>query len=189
MAEKTVSNIIIRILLDSTEEVIGNNGLKSLLSYTGMSFLLEQKPEYTLDKDYSDDDLNNITSKFFDFIGPGAKALFRLVGKTTVTHVIKSGALNSVTSLSGEEKFFGAMEMYAMATGKGKMKWVNGKMVYDNPDCASCAYLTTDVPVCTIINGIMDELLSWAGLSHMKSAETLCKAMEDDRCYFEVVPC
>lgn len=187
MSEKTVSNIIMRILIDSTEDILGKNGLAALLKYCGLSDFIDNRPDFSLVKNYTDDDLNRITSNFYDFIGPGAKAIFRMVGKSTVKRVIDSGALAPVMNLKGEEKFIGAMQMYALATGKGEMKRVGNVMVYDNPACAGRAHVKSEVPVCSIINGIMDRLLAWSEVEGMRSIETKCKAMGDDRCCYEVV--
>ena len=37
MAEKTVADGVVRILMDASEEVLGTNGLKALLNFAKMS--------------------------------------------------------------------------------------------------------------------------------------------------------
>jgi hypothetical protein len=53
--EMTVSNLVIRLALDVTEEVMGENGLKALLNYGDLMYLLENKPDYSLERNCTDD--------------------------------------------------------------------------------------------------------------------------------------
>jgi hypothetical protein len=49
MTEKTVANGVVRILMDATEDVIGEHGLKALLNFAKMPYLFENKPDYGYD--------------------------------------------------------------------------------------------------------------------------------------------
>jgi transcriptional antiterminator len=53
--ETTVSNLAIRLALDAIEEVMGENGLKAFHNYGDLMYLLENKPDYSLDKNYTED--------------------------------------------------------------------------------------------------------------------------------------
>ena len=63
--EKTVSCMVMRLALDATEEVMGENGLKALLNYGNLMYLLEDKPDYSLEKKYTDDQYGALTSSWY----------------------------------------------------------------------------------------------------------------------------
>ncbi len=189
MAEKTVSNMVIRFIMDATEEVMGLNGLKAVLNYGGLTYILENKPDYSFDKNYTDDEYGALTSNLYKVVGTqGGKALFRLVGKTTGVFIIEKGIFESLKDLPAKEKLSKMMEIFAMATGRGKAEEVEGVLTYDNPQCSACQNVKDKGPVCTPINGIFDEFIKWAGLTGVRTIETKCKAKGDDTCRYEILP-
>jgi predicted hydrocarbon binding protein len=189
MSEKTVSNVVIRASLDGTEKILGANGLKSLLNYAGLSYLLKNKPDYSLEKSYTKQELSALTSSYYQVLGTsGAKALFRLIGKELGNRTIEVGVFNHLTDFPPDEKFFKMMELYAMATGKGRLYREGDVVIYDNPPCTACDGLEDTTPVCTALNGMFDEFAAWAGFAAEKTVETRCKAMGDDSCRWETAP-
>jgi predicted hydrocarbon binding protein len=189
MTEKTVSNMVIRFIMDATEEVMGLNGLKAVLNYGGLTYLLDNKPDHSFDKNYTDDEYGALTSNLYKVVGTqGGKALFRLVGKTTGSFIIEKGVFESLKDLPAEEKIFKMLEIFAMATGRGTAENVGGVPTYDNPQCTACKGVKDKGPVCTPINGIFDEFIKWAGLEGFRTYETMCKAKGDDTCRYEVLP-
>ena len=189
MSGKTVSNVAIRVALDGTEEIIGINGLKSLLNYAGLSYLLDNKPDYSLEKNYTEQEFSALTSSYYKMLGTsGAKALFRLIGKELGKRSIEVGVFNHLTDLPPDERFFKMMEIYVMASGKGSVFWEGDIVVYDNPPCTACNGIKDTTPVCTALNGTFDEYAAWAGFVAEKAVETRCKAMGDDSCRWEIKP-
>ncbi len=189
MTEKTVANAVVRIVLDGAEDVVGRNGLNALLNYGKMSHLIGNKPEFSLEKNFTDEEYAAITSSFYNILGiKGAKAILRQVGIATAKRVIVSGAFNSIADFEKEEKLLKALEIYVMASGRGKVFIDEGNIVYDNPMCTTCLKIKDDIPVCTIVNGILDELAIWANVEGKITVETKCKAMGDESCRHEVLP-
>lgn len=189
MAEKTVSNMVIRLLLDSTEDVMGENGMKALLNYAKMSHLFENKPDYTLDKNYTDEDYGALTSNWYKILGnSGAKALFRMIGKSSGKRAVQSGIFDSFKELYDEEKLFKMIELFSIATGRGKALKEGDVLIYDNPQCTACIHIKDEKPVCTALNGALDEFVGWAGIKGKRAVETKCKAIGDDTCRFEILP-
>jgi predicted hydrocarbon binding protein len=189
MAEKTVSNVIIRILLDATEDILGINGVKALLNYGNMAHLIENKPDYSMDKGFTDDEYTALSSSFHKFLGTsGFKAVFRMVGTATVKHVLGTGVLESLNAFEKEEKLFKAIELYSMASGRGQVRVEGGIIIFDNPDCTACKDHRDDTPFCTVYNGMLDAFAKWAGVEGLKSVEVKCMAMGDDTCCWELVP-
>lgn len=189
MSEKTVSDAVIRVLLDATEDVLGQNGLKALLNYGGMIHLFENKPPFSMEKNYTDDDFTALSANYYKLLGTsGTKAVFRMVGMSTVKHVLSTGLMDSVKEFKGEERLFKALELYALATGRGKVTREGNTIVYDNPQCTACKNQKSDSPFCTIYNGMIDAYIKWSGIDGVQAVETKCMAMGDDTCRFEVLP-
>ncbi len=189
MIEKTVSNMVMRFIIDATEDVMGKNGLKALLNYGGLMYLLENKPDYSFDKHYTDEQYGALTSSLYQVVGTqGGKALFRMVGKASGASVIEKGIFDSLKDLPGNEKLFKMLEIFAMATGRGKAEKVGDVLSYDNPQCTACRGIKDKGPVCTPINGIFDEFIKWAKVGGVRTFETKCKAKGDDTCRYEILP-
>jgi len=188
MSEKTVSNLVIRMVLDSTEEIIGANGLKAMLNYGKLIYLYENKPDYTLEKNYTDEEYGRLTASWYKVLGTsGGKAVFRVIGKSSGNRSIGTGIFDSLKDLPGNERLFKMVELFALATGRGKASRDGEVIIYDNPVCSACTNFTSDTAVCTALNGAFDEYAAWAGVSGVKTVETKCKAKGDDTCRYEVL--
>jgi predicted hydrocarbon binding protein len=189
MSEKTVSNLIIRMVLDSTEEIIGTNGLKAMLNYGGLIHLYDNKPDYSMDKNYTDEEYGQLTASWYKVLGTsGGKAVFRMIGKSSGKRSIGTGLFESLKDLPAREKLFKMVELFALATGRGKALQEGDVVVYDNPGCTACVNFTSDTAVCTALNGAFDEYAAWAGVEGVRTVETKCKAKGDASCRYEVKP-
>ena len=190
MAEKTVANIVVRMILDGSEEVLGINGLKALLNFCKMSHLMENKPDYSFEKNFTDEDCWAIASSYIDVLGQdGARAVFRMIGKSIGKNAIKIGAFNSINKdLPPDEKLFAALDLYTVLRGTGKVTRSGNVIVYDHPQCSLCAHAKLDQPICTTYAGLLDTLIEWAGVKNKRTVETACKAMGDNTCRFEILP-
>jgi len=189
MADKTVGNIVIRLTLDSAEEVLGTNGLKAILNFSKMVHLLENKPDHSFEKNFTDDEFRAISSSFAEVLGlDGGRAIFRLIGKSIGKNTIKIGAYESLKDLPPDEKLFKAFELYALVSGRGKVTKEGDVIVYDNPQCTLCAKVKHDHPICSLYNGYLDTTIEWSGVKGKKTVETACMAMGDKSCRFEILP-
>jgi predicted hydrocarbon binding protein len=189
MSEKTVSNLVIRMVLDSTEEIIGTNGLKALLNYGGLIHLFENKPDYSFDKNYTDEEYGRLTSSWYKVLGDaGGKAVFRMIGKASGKRSIKTGLFDSLKDLPPQQKLFKMVELFALGTGRGAALQDGDAVTYDNPGCTACAGINSDAAICTGLNGVFDEYAAWAGVVGVKTVETTCKAKGDSACRYEIKP-
>ena len=189
MAEKTVASGTVRVLMDASEEIIGTNGLKALLNYAMMSFLIENRPAPGFEKTFTDMEYSRIIVSFYELLGvPGAKAIFRIIGKEIAKQAIGLGLFDSFKDLAPKERLFKGIELYTLASGRGKALIEGDAVVYDNDACTTCYNLKSDVPICTILNGFLDSMAEWAGLEKARTVETTCKAMGGETCRYEVLP-
>jgi len=187
MNEKTVSNIVIRVWLDATEMIMGTNGLKAVLNYSGRSYILDNYPDYSFDKNYTEDDFSTMAATFQQLLGvQGLKAVLRQIGKASAKTTIDLGVYDSLKELAPVERLLKSAEIYAAASGRGTVSMEGDTIIYDNPICTACKDIKAHTPVCSIICGYLDELAAWAGVPEMKTVETHCKAIGDDTCRYEV---
>jgi predicted hydrocarbon binding protein len=189
MSEKTVSSMVVRIMLDATEEILGTNGLKALLNYAGLISLFENKPGYTLDKSYTNEEYSRLTASWLNILGTsGGKAIFRVIGKSAAKRSIASGIFESLKDLSPRDRLSRMVEIFGMAIGRGKALRDGDAIVFDNPECTACSGLTSDTPICTGLIGSFDEYAAWAGVEGGRTVETKCKAKGDETCCYEIRP-
>jgi predicted hydrocarbon binding protein len=187
MTEKTVANGVVRILMDATEDVIGEHGLKALLNFAKMPYLFENKPDYGYDKNYTDEEYSRMIISYYDLLGiPGAKSVFRMIGKAIVKRTTGLGLFDSIKEFPPEERLFKGIELYAMVSGRGRVFIEDGVIVYDNNACSTCFNIENDTPVCTIVSGFLDDMLVWSGVKGKRSVETQCKAMGHETCRYEI---
>ncbi len=189
MTEKTVTDGVIRIVMDATEEVLGENALKAMLNFARMSYLLENKPDYGYEKKYTDQEYALILQSYYDILGvSGAKSIFRMIGKAIVKRTTGLGLFDAFKTLPPEERLLKSVELYATVSGRGKVFVENGIIVYDNTACTTCSGLESKTPACTIVSGFLDDMVKWSGVKDKRSVETKCKAMGHDTCRYEILP-
>lgn len=187
MTENTVSNIVIRVWLDATELIMGTNGLKAVLNYSKRSHFLENLPDYSFDKNYTDDDFSTMAATFHQILGvQGLKAILRQIGKASAKTTIDMGVYDSFKEFPPIERLFKSAELYAAASGRGTVSMEGDTIIYDNPVCTVCKDIKTISPVCSIVCGLLDELAVWSGAPGMKTVETHCKGIGDNTCRYEV---
>jgi predicted hydrocarbon binding protein len=188
MAEKTVSNLVVRVFLDASEEVLGQNGLKAVLNYGGISDLLANRPDCSFTKDFTDEQLSALTSSYISIMGTdGARSLLRMIGKTLGKKTISMGIFDSFKDLPPDEKLYKVIELNAMASGRGALSRNGGIVVYDNPQCTTCAGVKYDQPICNLNTGFIESIIQWCGITDRRVVETECIAMGDTSCRFEIL--
>lgn len=189
MTEKTVTDGVIRIVMDATEEVLGENGLKAMLNFAKMSYLIENKPDYGYEKKYTDEEYARILHSYYDVLGvSGAKSIFRMIGRAIVKRTTGLGLFDAFKDLPAEERLLKSLELYTTISGRGRAFMENGVIVYDNTACTTCSGIESKNPVCTIVSGFLDDMAAWSGIQGKRSVETRCKAMGHETCRYEILP-
>ncbi len=189
MTEKTVTDGVIRIVMDATEEVIGENGLKAMLNFAKMPYLFENKPDYGYEKLYTDEEYARIIGSYYDLLGvSGAKSIFRMVGRAIAKRTTGLGLFDAFKDLPAGERLLKSVELYTTISGRGRAFTEDGVIVYDNTGCTTCAGIESKVPVCTLVGGFLDDMAKWAGIQGKRSVETRCKAMGHETCRYEIRP-
>jgi predicted hydrocarbon binding protein len=107
-----------------------------------------------------------------------------------IRSVVEVGhAVDSLVALPPAEKFAKSLEFFTIGSGKGAVA-ANGKTGMadlDVSDCLLCDGRTSERPVCSLYEGVMQYLADWAyGKGVYLPRETMCIAKGDARCYFEL---
>jgi predicted hydrocarbon binding protein len=187
MTEKTVSNYVIRIVMDVTGEVIGENGLRAMLNFAKMPGLFQNKPDYGHEKNFTDHEYACILGSYYDVLGAsGAKSVFRMIGRAIGERTTGLGLFDAFGGLPAEERLFKSIELYTVISGRGSASMDDGVVVYDNTGCTMCSGIESKTPVCTIASGFLDYMVRWVGMDSKRSVETRCKAMGHETCRYEI---
>ena len=189
-AEKTVTNISIRSAYDSVEEIIGKKARDIIFRKVGLSHVLESPPDYTWDKNYTNEEQLNVYIETVEPIGPvGAQGVLRQIGyKNAESSVLKFGILDHLKDLPPDERILQSFEFFKIAINKGRVVTDCGNLPkFDVFDCLMCSGIESRKPYCSQYAGALLFFADWVfgkGIYIVK--ETKCMAMGDDTCLFEM---
>ena len=139
MSEKTVANGVFRLYLDSVESIPGTNGVKALLNYTKTACPWENKPDYSFEKIYADEEYGALIMNPYRIPGTGgAKAIFRRLGNAIAQRTISPGIFDPVRESPPRGRLKGAVNIYITASGRDTTTIEDSLLTFDNAPCATC---------------------------------------------------
>jgi len=188
---RMATNMSIRAVIDSINEIMGQNATKIVFRNVGLSHLVDTPPEYTWDPCISTTEQVKIYLELISTVGlNGAVSIWRRIGYMNIRYVVEIGhAVDSLVNLPPDEKFNKAVEIFTIGSGKGAAVANNktGKTDLDVSDCLLCADRTSERPICSLYEGVLQYIADWAyGKGIYMPRETSCIARGDKRCYFEL---
>jgi len=186
---RMATNMSIRAAIDSITEIMGQNGTKIIFRNIGLSHLVDTPPEYTWDPCIPTTEQVRIYLELISMVGlNGAVSIWRRIGNMNIRYVIEVGhALDTLVDLPPAQKFAKALEFFTIGSGKGTAvaNPETGMTDLDVSDCLLCAGRTSERPICSLYEGVMQYIADWAyGKGAYVSRETSCMATGDTRCYF-----
>ncbi len=189
--ERMATNMAIRSAIVAIEEIMGENATKIIFNNAGKRHLYDNPPENNFEPCIKVSEQAAIYRAIMDLMGfKGGTVLWRRIGYS----IMKSGAeighvLDSFAALSPVEKFNKGMELFVMASGKGRLvTGPEGIAELDSFDCFSCEGYSYTRPLCAHYEGIIQFLSDWAfGKDIYLARETLCMAKGDKTCYVKLV--
>lgn len=188
--EKTVTNISIRATYDSLEDIVGARARDMIFRSADMGHVLENLPEYTWEKNYTNAEQVILYYKTVDLVGPvGAQGILRQMGyknaeKTDqVLHL-----LDQFKDLPPEERLYKGFELLKTAINRGTVEnGIEGNPQFNVHDCTMCKGVTSTKPYCSQYAGALQYFVDQAyGKGIYQMIETKCKAVGDDTCLFEL---
>jgi predicted hydrocarbon binding protein len=188
--EKTVTNMAIRSAYDVVCEIVGENARDMIFRDAGLTRVLESPPNYTWDKEFTNEEQIGIYKETINLIGPvGGQGILRLIGyKAVETPVVKFGILNHMKDLPKEERLLKAVQLLQVAINKGRViEDHNGFPAYDVFDCLICAGVESPKTFCSNHAGAIQFVTDWVyGKGVYLARETKCKAKGDETCLIEI---
>ncbi len=186
--EKMVTCIATRATVDGIVEIMGENGAKVVLRAAGHPEYSEQPPPYTWDPCITLDEQAELYYQVANTVGiNGALGIWRRIGYAAYRYADeKSNGLDHLKGLKPDEIFKQGMELYSIATGKGKVvENGTGRVDFDVFNCSICKPFKNDRAICTAFGGIVQYMADRAyGKGAFLARETQCMAKGDKTCYF-----
>lgn len=188
-----------RIILLSMEEVIGSKSLHSVLDFAGLETLSKEYPPDNLKREFSFETMGKIQESLEKLFGPrGSKGLSLRVGRAAFNLGLKEfGPLIGVSNISFrlsplDVKLRSGADIFAEIFNRFSDQQVrveeNQDFIYWQIDrCPVCWKLHSDVPVCHLAVGLLEESLYWvSGGKTFKIEETSCAAKGDSTCTIQI---
>ncbi len=199
--ERKIPNSLIYVSLLTIEDLVGINGLKSILNITGLSKFTGNYPPNNSGIQSNAVDFSALVKGMIDVIGiAGAKAIMRSAGRRGFQFVVeKSPELFGLVGM--ELKKLGSDDERIMAI-QGAISYETNKIFGDGHQefrktgdgyeirinrCSWCHTIKgTERPVCFGEEGFDDEALFWATGKRYRVVETECRAMGAAACVFKI---
>jgi predicted hydrocarbon binding protein len=197
MEDRPIENKAFRVILLGVQEIVGENGLKSVLNYSGLTKYIGNIPpndsEMTGPKTSDVYKLNEGIEEIFG--KRGARAILLQVGKKQArlgideNPDIARAALSAMETMSERDRVKTVITFTADTASKQfnsetRVQEEGDDFLYET---ASWINRKSDTPLCHSTVGFLSGLVAWAvGGNDWKVQETRCVAMGDAMCVFRI---
>ncbi len=200
MEDRLIANKAFRVILLGVKDVTGNNGLKSLLNFSGLTKYINNLPPDDLEiQDAKVSEATKLAKTIEELFGKnGAKAtLFqagRMIGEWAITEnpdVFKE-LLDSVSGKSGADKAETILKFVASAVSfqMNTKVWVerDGEIIYYKDKSATYCFNRTSLePICHVAAGFVYEFVaSQLPTNEVEVKEIGCMSMGEPYCTYQV---
>lgn len=193
-------NKIVRIYLETLEEVMGRNGLSAVLNLAKLPHLIDNYPPNNLDRAFPFEEFAAINQAIQDMYGPrGGRGLALRAARASFDKGLKEfGAVAGVADAAFKLlplKMKLSMGLKAMADVFNRfsdqvtrVEEKEDHYVYTIEVCPVCYGRHSEEPICYAALGLLLEGLKWvSGGKEFDVKETKCKAAGDPVCEF-IIP-
>ena len=199
MEEASVSNAIFRHTIIAAEEIIGKDDLNAVLYSAGLSRIVNNIPPDDLNLGITQEEYARLNEAIEQRYGRGGKGALQRIGRQMFKNTVKGQP--ALLSLAGATmrlfpKFqrvrfmLTSMSKTLQSTNpnvEAEVDEQDGRIAYVERSCAVCHGRKSEQPVCHIHVGELSEAVRWAVGEGYEIRETLCIAMGDEACRFEIV--
>ncbi len=157
-----------RIILETTEDIVGKNAVNALLNMAGLNQYINNYPPDNMKKEFPFEDVGKLQEAYWDMYGPrGARAFAIRAGTKTLNDGIerfgkvalaaraamKIGSIERRMSIGLEffAKFFNAVSDQKVSVEEDDGHWYWKIQV-----CPMCTGRTTETPVCHLAVGVLN---------------------------------
>lgn len=193
-------NKIARIALTAIGDVMGRNGLNSVLNLAGLTPLIDNFPPPNLERQFDFADFSAVFGALEELYGPrGGRGLALRAGRATFSEGLRNfGALAGAGDLAFKvlplsvKLHIGIPAMAKIFTSTSdQLSTVEEKsdhFIYTIHRCPVCWGRHVDRPACFMAVGLLQEGLKWvSGGREFRVNQTTCHAAGDVTCIFHIL--
>jgi predicted hydrocarbon binding protein len=193
-------NELVRITLQSLEEVVGSSGMKSLYNLSGSPELFSQLPPQDMQKEFDFADFSVLFSTLGTLFGKhGARSLTLRAGKSAMREGYKAYGsqvteVSPFTSLSNVEELitgFHRFITFLNSISDLKLSMIELQdaagieIIIQN--CPVCWGQTVSEPICSFFEGMLVYAAEiYSRTTDFIVTETICTAAGGDGCHFSI---
>ncbi len=188
-----------RFILLAIEDVLGRNGLNTILNIAGQSKFIDDLPPLNFDRQFKFERLSNIMTGIESYYGPrSGRGLALRAGQACFKYGLRDfGPLLGVSDMafrllplpakikSGAELF--AETFNRFSDQRVRLEHTQHLILWHIEQCPVCWQRQTDGVACHLAVGILQEALYWiSGGKYFHVEETACIAQGDSLCTIEI---
>ena len=197
-ADSMIINSLVRQALTSAQEVMGDNGLNTVLRTCGLERFIGSFPPNDLQPSIQASQYAKFNEAIEAFYGRGGKGILRRIGKASFQYGVREqAALLGIAGvalklLPEKQRIKFILNGLADALKKSNPEvnaWLDesgDKLAYIESTCAICHSRESDKPICYLYIGSVTEAVLWATGREFEVTETHCLAKGDEYCRFEI---
>jgi len=193
-----IINSLVRQALTSAQEVMGDNGLNTVLRTCGLERYIDNFPPNNLDPSIHVSEYARLNEAIEAFYGRGGKGILRRIGKASFQYAVREQS--SLLGVAGvalkllpeKQKIKFILNGMADALKKSNPDvnaWVDDsgeRIAYIESTCGICYGRENAAPLCYLYAGSVSEAVLWATGREFEVTETHCLAKGDEYCRFEI---
>ncbi len=196
--DATIVNALVRQALTSAREVMGDNGLNTVLRTSGLEKFIGNFPPDDLEPSISTSQYARLNEAIEEFYGRGGRGILRRIGKASFQYAVREQAALlgiagvAIKLLPEKQRIKFILNSMAGALKKSNPQveaWVDDRgerIAYLESTCGICYGRQSDAPICHLYVGSIGEAVQWASGKEHQIIETHCLAKGDPYCRFEV---
>lgn len=196
--EPMVVNALARQALTSAQEVMGENGLNTVLRTSGLERFVGNFPPDNLEPSISASQYARFNEAIEVFYGRGGRGMLRRIGKASFQYGVREqAALLGIAGVALKLLPEKQRIKFILSSVAGALKktnpqveaWVDDSgenLAYMDSTCGICYGRESEIPICHVYVGSITEAVLWASGKEHQIIETQCLAKGDPYCRFEV---
>jgi hypothetical protein len=196
--DAVIVNTLVRQALVSAQEVMGENGLNTVLRTSGLERFIGNFPPDNLEPAIQTSDYARLNEVIEEFYGRGGRGMLRRIGKASFQYAVReqaallglAGAALKLLPTKQRIKFILNAMVNALKKSNPQVDaWVDeagDTLAYCDASCAICHGRESTDAICHLYIGSIGEAVQWATGQEFQIVETHCTAKGDPHCRFEV---
>lgn len=196
--DAVIVNALVRQALVSAQEVMGENGLNTVLRTSGLERFIDNFPPDNLEPAIKTSDYARLNEVIEEFYGRGGLGMLRRIGKASFQYAVRdqaallglAGAALKLLPTKQRIKFILNALVNALKKSNPQVNaWLDEtgeNLAYCDASCAICHGRQSSDAICHLYIGSIGEAVQWATGQEFSIVETHCTAKGDPHCRFEV---